>query len=547
MPVYIFAKTIRKNTLNINVVPNRIVLGKKNAIAVVDITVGDANSRAGVAGLRVKTTAGKIENLHYIGKNQFRAFLKPPSDKFPQIAVVSVADVAKLDTGDAPQVQIAAVAFAAPLELNGTSEPEVQVVIDIGKNRFGPVISDTSGKFTIPVIVEPGEGWATATAKDTLGNTSHSRINLYLPVVQRLQTYIFPETIITDGEDIGWIYVTSLGPTGAPRATPLTATVKHGCIIKSEVIGTGLTRFAYLAPRIADNSNDTLTLNAPKWKMNATFKIALSSGPPTTIKYIASPSPTPADGNTNTKLQIMAYDASGNPASGHSVAISLGELRLAANEIKPGVYESTLAPRQLAGVLTGKILLQPQAQRCMRPRALKHNKYMWVLDRRGIPCLGELIGIAVDGTTKWRQLITTGDDIKGVIIPTSNEDILLVFTDISGEQYVVIPPENNQDEKLIVMPLIEHPIEVAWRVPVAAELHLTTLEKQTGWAKIRLLSNSIEDLEQRVSLDATGASIQPIGKGLKYIDYTINWSSGQIVDVLATDKQTGISAWLRLE
>jgi hypothetical protein len=82
---------------------------------------------------------------------------------------------------------------------------------------------------------------------------------------------------------------------------------------------------------------------------------------------------------------------------------------------------------------------------------------------------------------------------------------------------------------------------------VPAELRLTTLERRAGAAVVRLNGSGIDDLAHRAHLEAVGATVRQTGQGENYVDFTISWPTGQTVDVLATDSNTGISAWLRLE
>jgi hypothetical protein len=185
--------------LAIDVTPARVVLGQGPQDATVNVTLPPASARAGLAGLRVETTAGRLAGLSALGGGRYRAKLEPPSDRFPQIAVVTVADVAGLGPDSPPDVRIDTVAYAARIDLKGETEKKARMVLDISGHRFGPVISDDGGRFVIPVVVEPGEGWATGIATDVLGNASRSRINLYLPAVQRLQAYVFPEVLVADG------------------------------------------------------------------------------------------------------------------------------------------------------------------------------------------------------------------------------------------------------------------------------------------------------------------------------------------------------------
>ena len=221
--------------LGIRAVPDRIVLGGAGPQEVsLEITTSEAGARAGIAGLRVDSTAGEIVGITPVGPGRFRATLTPPAQRFPQIAVVSVADVSGATPERSPDVESVVVAFSARIELKGTSEPRARMRVEVGGQGFGPVTAAADGRFVIPIVVPPGEGWARAIATDALGNASRSRINLYLPAVQRVHAYVYPELLVADGADAGWIWVTTVSPAGAPLAARVEASAARGVLAACE-------------------------------------------------------------------------------------------------------------------------------------------------------------------------------------------------------------------------------------------------------------------------------------------------------------------------
>jgi len=535
----------RSTGLTVRVSPERVVLGGEAAPAVtIEVTVGEAGARAGLAGLRVDSTVGTVRGLTALGGGRFVATLEPPTERFPQIAVVSATDVAGSRPGEPPEVKVAVVAFAARLELKGATEPRARMIIEVGASRFGPVEAARDGRFALPIVVEPGQGWATGIATDPLGNTSRSRINLYLPEVQRLQAYVFPEALVADGEDTGWIWVTSLGPTGAPQQASVVAKAERGHIDAPRQLGPGLTCFAYHVPPTTDGA-DRVALSVEGWGRPTWVDLPLAAGPPTRLAGRGTPAPVPADGVTKTELRVEAFDRSGNPAAGHRVFVGLDDLIVPAAEEDPGVYAALLPPRSTAGRTRATVWLVPQSASCRRARALAlAPNRLAVVDRRGVPCPGTLAALDAAGKPQWERTVTAGDERKGVEVPAlPGPELLLVLVDADGVRRLVTPPAAG-DARVEPAAALELPVELEWRVPAPVELGLVLVQRQGATARVRLTA-AVERIEERVRLEAVGGTARVVGRGQGYVEYVVEGAGP--MEVLATDRATGVGAWLHVD
>ncbi|MBI3180264.1 MAG: hypothetical protein HYZ27_11420, partial [Deltaproteobacteria bacterium] len=212
------------------------------------------------ADLILHSTAGAVADLTQKGPNEFTARLARPADTFPQLAVVTAADISPVAQGKPPRVGTTVVAFSAKIELKGKSEPGARMEVRIAGERFGPVSADGRGQFALPVVVPPGEGWAQGVSTDKLGNTSRSKINLYLPEVERVHAFVFPDEVVAEASDPAWVFVTTVSAAGAPEEAPVKASAERGKLGKPASLGMGIKRISYTPPAVVGNGTDVVLL-----------------------------------------------------------------------------------------------------------------------------------------------------------------------------------------------------------------------------------------------------------------------------------------------
>ena len=282
--------------------PSHVSLGG-NTPQVVELTVEVHDPRVeriADADILLHATAGRIEGLREVGPGKYQARLFCPDDLYPQLAVVSAADLSGVALGMPPTVGNATVAFSARIPLRGKTEPHTSMLVRIAKRKYGPVTADSIGNFTVPVEVSPGETWARGTSTDSIGNASHSQINLYLPEVERVHGLVFPSALVADGEDEGWIFVTTVSPTGAPQDAPISVRAERGTTSKPKKLAQGVYRISYRAPKGVQGAEDTVWVTAAQKKKKLT--VELMAGAPNRAEINIEPMPSPADGETETTV-----------------------------------------------------------------------------------------------------------------------------------------------------------------------------------------------------------------------------------------------------
>ncbi|MCA9183655.1 MAG: hypothetical protein KDA51_19475, partial [Planctomycetales bacterium] len=290
--------------------PDQVLLQESgSAVSELSIEVHEVPD-ATATEIVLRSTAGTVEAVEAIAPGRFRAHLIAPTTIFPQFVVVLAADVSPIVADTPPRVGYALVSYDAAIELKGSTEAGARMSMQLGKRRFGPVRVGADGLFKIPLVVQPGENWGIAVSSDSLGNRSRSRINLFLPEVQRLHTFMIPKQLVANGQDTGWLYAISVSRFGDPQDTRLKVSAKRGRLGPAVRLGKGLVRFAYTAPQgVGDQGKDVVRLHSAATATKVQQDIALVAGKPTTLSVDVRPDLVPADGKTSAELMIKSLDA----------------------------------------------------------------------------------------------------------------------------------------------------------------------------------------------------------------------------------------------
>jgi hypothetical protein len=496
------------------------------------ITLGPT-SQAGLADLRVHATAGRIVELRTVRAGVFTAKLQPPEQSFPQIVVVSVADAAREVAGVAPPVGRAIVSYSAQIQLRGKAEAGASMRLEIGGKRFATRV-DSRGVFSLPVVVPPGEGFADSVATDNLGNASRSRINLFLPVVERVRAFAIPEAYVAGDPEPGHLFVTTVSTAGAPEKIPVEAKAARGRIVSTAEEALGVTRLTYLPPKALGDGKDLISIRAGK--LTASVQFVVVAGAPAALSISATPAPTPADGQTATRVDVVAKDAMGNPAQGHLMTLATGERTVSAAEVQPGVYRVELAPRPQAGEIQIEAVLTPVAVPCVQPTAYVAGTQAKVVDARGLPCRG-VLHVLGGGGARTAELDAGG----AATLPSAAPEALAL-----GQVDELIPIRAGAPATTAAALRSTH--TVAWRLPIPADLRLSLVERSGGQARVRLDSSGIDDLSGRVTIESSGAAPSVISRKGTRIEVDVPLGAAKApIDVVATDRVTGVSAWLRIE
>lgn len=507
------------------------------------ITVSDTGGRPWAqSDVLLHTTAGTIAELQRVGPGRFTARLLPPRDIFPQLAVITAADTAAATHGLAPAMDNVVVAFSARLDLKGRAEAGARMRVGVGKRTFGPVHVDASGVFAIPIVVPPGENWATGTSSDSIGNTSRSRINLYLPEVRRVHGFVFPAQVVADGRDRAWLFVTTVGFSGAPENARVRVEAARGTLGQPERIAPGILRYPYSAPAGVGAGADRITLRRDGQREHVDFEVALVADAPAKLEAHVEPAIVPADGVSSATVVVRASDARGSAATGHAVQITVDGQTLEATETALGEYRVSVPPRQRIGVSKIGVRLQPRAGVCRRPQVVQVEGRAKVVDGRALPCggayalfdasgkLGKEGALAADGEVgAWeaiRAALAAGErlEVRGALPAVA-----------------VLGPDGAAAARPATAELT-----LTWRVPSAVTLRLRKVRDEGNDLVVRLEAENATALAERVEVSSSSGTVQVLGVTASSLDIVVRGPSRPL-DVVANDRPTGVSAWLRVQ
>ena len=524
--------------------PSSVTLGGSGPQEVkILVLVRDGAKAATDADLVLHATAGEVREVKEVGPGQFVAVLAPPEERFPQLAVVTAADISLVAFGAPPEIGTAVVAFSAAITLKGRAEPGVHMIVSIGAQRFGPVLAAMNGDFTLPVVVPPGENWGQGIATDRLGNTSRSRINLYLPEVQRVHGFVFPAELVADGLDAGWVFVTTVSASGAPEEAAIKLEASRGDVGAARRLGVGLHRFDYRAPRGIGDGADLLGVRSERARAHEETKVSLMqvslvAGAPVRLEVAVAPSPVPADGVTAAAVIVKARDAQGSPAQGHGVELQAGDKDLVVSEMEPGAFTAQVAPQTRVGKTELRATLTPRTAVCGRGRLVEAGDGLRVVDARGVGCVGHFKVVAAGDRVLW-----DGELKRAGSLGFSLAEL--------GQQHVEVDgglPRRvaGVGTAVKIAEQVKASGEVVWRLPSAVDLKIHELSRKKGEIRLRVDALGAADVRNRLQVVATSGVVAILDAQNESVEVSVKGAATPF-DVVATDSKTGVAAWLRVE
>lgn len=208
---------------------------------------GRPDVHAGTPVLR--TNVGTLENLAALGPGQYTATYRLPADPKPEVAIVVAfapwPHEASTEGGFGRQILPLATAFT----LGGKTEPDAEVTVEIAGRAFGPVRSDTKGRFQMPVVASPGHRKGGSAAVDRFGNRRRMALDLRLPPTDQIACVANPLRLAADGQSRARILCVATDAYGADvRGAALTASARLGRLEGPTDLGDGTYEWSYLAP-----------------------------------------------------------------------------------------------------------------------------------------------------------------------------------------------------------------------------------------------------------------------------------------------------------
>lgn len=211
--------------------------------------------------LRVDVNVGSLASVRPAGHGKYVCIFHPPDGEIaPRFALFSIVDVRFPETATG--------FYALPLVGHipwqvATGMANVQVVMEVAGQQFGPFLSDSAGRATVPILVPPGVPIARATVVMPDGtSTSPQTVDLMTPTFSLVKVAP-PADVFPTGANTP-IYINVIAQDGSPadRAN-LEVSADLGTLSSVTPIGNGIYRAVYFAPTVSAPMNERITAELP--------------------------------------------------------------------------------------------------------------------------------------------------------------------------------------------------------------------------------------------------------------------------------------------
>ena len=213
--------------------------------------------------------------------------------------------------------------------------------LEIAGNRYGPVSSDESGRFKIPVVVPPGQRFAQGLAVDRAGNRRKVKVDLMLPPTDQLACVMNPTRLPADGEARARVLCAASDPSGKPVPTAkLLLSTDRGTLTAPRPTEQGLVEWLYTAPKGTTGRSSLVA----SWKQGSPtsreeLSLALVQGPVAKLELTTRERLVHRGGAAELELRLL--DAEGKPRPDvrpelHAASGTFSDLR----ERAPGVWSA---------------------------------------------------------------------------------------------------------------------------------------------------------------------------------------------------------------
>ncbi len=128
---------------------------------------------------QVAVNVGRLGALEAAPDGRWRVAYTPPSEKFPQIAILAAFD----DNGTVDWLTLPLHGLG---KVRTRTKPSSQLELTIGDQRFGPFRADATGQALSIVAAPPGVKTGVTHAVDPLGNSKETPFDLASPPIGRL-------------------------------------------------------------------------------------------------------------------------------------------------------------------------------------------------------------------------------------------------------------------------------------------------------------------------------------------------------------------------
>jgi hypothetical protein len=312
-----------------------IVLGKTESVGVtirVDEPEGEPERP-----LRLAVNVGSFGPVTRARAGQYRSIYIPPEARFPQVALVAVWR----ETGPDAEIEFLRVPLHGATRLPVKARRGSEVTVELGPERFGPVIVERSGQVQVPIAVPPELNQAVVVVKSPGGAITRANVPVAVPPYNRLTAGLVPHAVVADGESSARLHVYYDVAGAEPSPERIKVRPSLGEVI-FEKGSRGRYVYRYVAPAGAPARRVSFDVTVDG-DATARARAELALGLPSPARVIVRPpqEPLTADGQSRGAVSVLVLDSQGLGLVRQVVEISANGVGLPGVEEKGnGFYEA---------------------------------------------------------------------------------------------------------------------------------------------------------------------------------------------------------------
>lgn len=285
---------------------------RTNASARIEVALTDADAASADGWtLTLTATPGSMGPVTALGGGRFEAAYKPPSARYPQVALV----LAELKKGSELRRAWLGVPLLANEVLKLTTKPSASVKVEIAGKVFGPATANGKGDVELPVIIPPGHRTARMFSVDKVGNSKEQQHDLAPPPFA-LVRFAPPQAGASWAKPALPMELFAIDPFGRPRTDagpPLE--VDRGKVSALKAHGSGVYSFSLEAPEQVGSGEVRVRAKAQGYGTQVDQKVPVLPGPAKKLELSMSATEYVAGSAKALTASARAFDAKGNPAS----------------------------------------------------------------------------------------------------------------------------------------------------------------------------------------------------------------------------------------
>jgi hypothetical protein len=245
---------------------------------------------------RLSASVGTISNLRRESADKWIADYLPPSESYPQVAIIAAAAGGQLSW------------TTLPLSGQGMAvvhtRPGAEISVEIGDRSYGPVKADGQGEAQVPVIVPPGVHEVRHLGK---------AIDLPVPEALRVHVVLLEDRIRADRVEKVQVRILAVDETGNPLSHfRLALKPGRGKLSGLERHGPGEAWATWTVPAGASGDVPLRASLTGSPALVAEAKLGVGPGPAATVELTADRDGIVAGSGTEVVLHASARDSAGN-------------------------------------------------------------------------------------------------------------------------------------------------------------------------------------------------------------------------------------------